>query len=136
MAIRKRATAPSDTKASGKETSAEAVKGADAAKTTKKAATKTTKAAAEKKTTAKKTTVKKTAAKKAVEKKETFIVQFRGREVSREWIEQRFQDTWTKDYGRKISEVKTVSFYVKPEESAVYFVVNNDASDGGGSFQI
>ncbi len=137
MAIRRRAVAPSDTNASGKETSAEAVKGADAVKTTKKSTAKTT---AEKKTTAKKTadkatTVKKTTTKKAASKKETFIVQFRGREVSKETIEHRFQDVWTKDFGRKIGEVKSVAFYVKPEDSAVYFVVNGEEEDRG-SFPI
>ncbi len=137
MAIRRRAVAPSDTNASGKETSAEAVKGADAVKTTAKSTAKTT---AEKKTTAKKTTDKETTAKKAATKKvapkkETFIVQFRGREVSKETIEHRFQDVWTKDCGRKIGEVKSVAFYVKPEDSAVYFVVNGEEEDRG-SFPI
>lgn len=137
MAIRRRAVAPSDTNASGKETSAEAVKGADAVKTTTKSTAKTT---AEKKTTAKKTadkatTAKKTTTKKAASKKETFIVQFRGREVSKETIEHRFQDVWTKDFGRKIGEVKSVAFYVKPEDSAVYFVVNGEEEDRG-SFPI
>ena len=127
MAIRRRAVAPSDTNASGKETSAEAVKGADAVKTTAKTTVKTT--------AAKKTTAKKTTAKKAASKKETFIVQFRGREVSKETIEHRFQDVWTKDFGRKIGEVKSVAFYVKPEDSAVYFVVNGEEEDRG-SFPI
>ena len=127
MAIRRRAVAPSDTNASGKETSAEAVKGADAVKTTAKTTVKTT--------AAKKTTAKKTTAKKAASKKETFIVQFRGREVSKETIEHRFQDVWTKDFGRKIGEVKSVAFYVKPEDSAVYYVVNGEEEDRG-SFPI
>ena len=147
MAIRRRAVAPSDTNASGKETSAEAVKGADAVKTTVKSTVKTTaakkttaKKTGDKETTAKKTAdketaAKKTNAKKAASKKETFIVQFRGREVSKETIEHRFQDVWTKDFGRKIGEVKSVAFYVKPEDSAVYFVVNGDEEERG-SFPI
>lgn len=137
MAIRRRAVAPSDTNASGKETSAEAVKGADAVKTTAKTIVKTTaaKKTTAKKTTDKETTAKKTTTKKAASKKETFIVQFRGREVSKETIEHRFQDVWTKDFGRKIGEVKSVAFYVKPEDSAVYFVVNGEEEDRG-SFPI
>ena len=137
MAIRRRAVAPSDTNASGKETSAEAVKGADAVKTTAKSTVKTTaaKKTTAKKTTDKETTAKKTTTKKAASKKETFIVQFRGREVSKETIEHRFQDVWTKDCGRKIGEVKSVAFYVKPEDSAVYFVVNGEEEDRG-SFPI
>ncbi len=115
-------------------------------KTAKKtAAKKTTRKTTAKKTTAKKTTVKKTAAKKDGEKKtttrraaskvsEAFVVQFRGREVSADQIKDRFKDVWTKDYLRKMSDVKDVAFYIKPEDSAVYFAVNN--GEDTGSFAI
>ncbi len=62
------------------------------------------------------------------------VVQFRGREVSADQIRERFNDVWTKDYGRKASDVKEVTFYIKPEDSAVYFAVNN--GEDTGSFAI
>ena len=106
---------------------------------------KTVKKTAAKKTAAKKTTAKKAAVKKDGEKKtttrkaaskvsEAFVVQFRGREVSADQIKDRFKDVWTKDYLRKMSEVKDVAFYIKPEDSAVYFAVNN--GEDTGSFAI
>ena len=112
-------------------------------KTAKKAPAKKT----ETKTAAKKTEEKKetkTAAKKTEEKKETktaskkglesaFVLQFQGREVTTAQLEERFKEIWTKDLDRKYTEVKKVAFYVKPEESAVYFVVNDSEP---GSFGI
>ncbi len=98
--------------------------------TAKKAATKKT----ETKATAKKTEAKKetkTAAKKGIES--AFVLQFQGREVTTAQLEERFKEIWTKDLDRKYTEVKKVAFYVKPEESAVYFVVNDTEP---GSFGI
>ncbi len=101
--------------------------------------------AEEKKTAAKKTATKKAAPKKTAEKKtadtgkavksnDAFVVQFRGREVSADQIQDRFKDVWTKDYLRKMSDVKDVTFYIKPEDSAVYFAVNS--GEDTGSFAI
>ncbi len=64
---------------------------------------------------------------------ESLVIQFRGREVSRAKIEERFKDVWTKDFGRKMNDIKDVTYYIKPEDSAVYFVVNGEDQ---GSFAI
>lgn len=101
-------------------------------KTAEKKTTAAAKTTAAKKTAVKKTTTKKAAAKTTTAKKaapaktsESLVIQFRGREVSIDQIRDRFKDAWTKDLGRKASDVKDVTFYIKPEDSAVYYVVNN-----------
>lgn len=90
---------------------------------------------AAKKETAKKTEVKKETEKKAPAKKveEKFVIQFAGRECTKEAIVDRIQAIWTNDFGKNASEMKKVAFYVKPEEAAVYYVINDDIT---GRFDI
>ncbi len=115
-------------------------------KTPAPAETKTTakkapaKKAPAKKAPAKKETVKKTPAKKAPAKKapakkapakstavdNSLFIQFMGRECSKEDLMNRMKDIWTNDMGKKASEMKKVTFYVKTEEAAVYYVVNDE----------
>ncbi len=93
---------------------------------TKKTATKTPAKAAEKKTTAKTTT--KTAAKttRATAPVETVKVQFGGDEYDFAEIKKAVEA----DYKRKFKDkVKTIEFYIKPEDKAVYYVINGDFSD-------
>ncbi len=88
----------------------------------KKTATK----AAEKKTTAKTTT--KTAAKttRATAPVETVKVQFGGDEYDFAEIKKAVEA----DYKSKFKDkVKTIEFYIKPEDKAVYYVINGDFSD-------
>lgn len=127
---------PAEKKTAAKKATA-AKKTTTAKKAPAKTAEKKTTAAAKKTTAAKKTAVKKTTTKKAAAKtttakkaapaktSESLVIQFRGREVSIDQIRDRFKDAWTKDLGRKASDVKDVTFYIKPEDSAVYYVVNN-----------
>ena len=92
----------------------------------KKTATKTTAKAAEKKTTAKTTT--KTAAKttRATAPVETVKVQFGGDEYDFAEIKKAVEA----DYKSKFKgKVKTIEFYIKPEDKAVYYVINGDFSD-------
>lgn len=100
----------------------EAVKKAPAAK---KEAVK--KAPAAKKETAKKAP----AAKKA----ETTIIniQFAGKEYKTEDFVNIAKDVWKYDLGKKAADFKSVELYVKPEESKVYYVINEEVS---GSFDI
>lgn len=92
----------------------------------KKAATKTPAKAAEKKTTAKATT--KTAAKttRATAPVETVKVQFGGDEYDFAEIKKAVEA----DYKSKFKgKVKAIEFYIKPEDKAVYYVINGDFSD-------
>ena len=94
-----------------------------AKKTTAKKAT-AAKTTAAKKTAAKKTTAtKKSAAKKAEIKTEIFL-QFSGKEYSQEEILQKVKDIWTYDLHQNVDDIKDVQLYLKPEESAAYYVVN------------
>ena len=105
------------------------------------AAKKTTakKETAAKKTTAKKETVKKETAakapaKKAAAKKEVKIaIQFADKNYTSEDLANIANDVWVYDYNKKTSELKDVQLYVKPEESKVYYVFNNEIA---GDFNI
>lgn len=89
-------------------------------KATDKAATKTTKAATTK-TTAKKTTAKK-------DMKVSTFVEYYGKQVDQKDIIASVKKVWTKK-GNKIGDIKTLELYVKPEEAAVYYVING--TEGG-----
>ena len=89
------------------------------AKATKAKAEKEEKEVAEKKPAAKRTT------KKAV--KTTFVVQAAGKEVSMEEAVERVKEAWTAA-GNKAADLKEIAVYVKPEEEAIYYVVNGDVT--------
>ncbi len=110
-----------------KETAKKAVK--KVAETAEKAVKATAKAAdkAVKKTAAKKTAAKKSTAKKAELKTEMFL-QFAGKEYTEKEILQKVKEIWTKNLRRKVGEMKDVKIYLKPEESAAYYVVNGDTT--------
>ena len=89
---------------------------------------------AAKKAPAKKTATKTTAARKTVAKttktatapKETVKVQFGGDEYDFAEIKK----TVEADYKGKVKgKIKTVEIYIKPEDKAVYYVINSDFSD-------
>ena len=104
-----------------------------------------------------KSTVKKTVTKAPVNKKETVkaetvaavkteepktkaaavktevSVQFAGKEYTTERLVEIAKDVWQYDLGNAPEEFKSVELYVKPEESAVYYVINGTTS---GSFGI
>ena len=104
-----------------------------AVKATAETAEKAVKATAEtadkavKKTAAKKTAAKKSTAKKAELKTEMFL-QFAGKEYTEKEILQKVKEIWTKNLKRKVGEMKDVKIYLKPEESAAYYVVNGDTT--------
>ena len=73
------------------------------------------------KTTTKKTTTKKTTAKK--EMKVNAVVEYYGQQMDEKTIIANVKKAWTKS-GRKVGDIKTMDLYIKPEESAVYYVIN------------
>ena len=73
------------------------------------------------KTVAKKTTPKKSAAKKEIEV--NAVVEYYGQQMDEKTIIANVKKAWTKS-GRKVGEIKTMDLYIKPEESAVYYVIN------------
>ena len=97
-----------------------AVKKAPAKKTATKA--KTSAKAAEKKTTAKATTK----VTRTTTPAETVKVQFGGDEYDFAEIKKAVET----DYKNKFKgKVRTIEFYIKPEDKAVYYVINSDFSD-------
>lgn len=84
------------------------------------AKTSTTEKAA-KTTTAKKTAAKRTSAKKDIKVKA--IVEYYGKQVEEKDMIASVKKAWTKS-GRKVGEIKTIDLYIKPEEGAVYYVIN------------
>ncbi len=87
-------------------------------RTTKKAEESTEKVA-EKKPAAKRST------KKAV--KTTFVVQASGKEFSTDELIAKVKEAWFAE-GNKEADLKEIAVYVKPEEAAVYYVINNVAT--------
>ena len=133
-----------DTKTEAVETAQEAsvaeVKSEEPKKTTRKTGAKKTtakkapakKTAAAKKTTTKTTTTKKDATKKTAVK-ETLSLQFAGKSYTTEDLVKIAKDVWKYDLKQKVGDFKSVELYVKPEESAVYYVINGDVT---GKFDI
>lgn len=99
----------------------------EAAKTSKAKTTKKTETKAEKADETLKET--KAPAKRATKTvKSAVYVQFAGKEFA----EKDLVDAAKKAYvalGNKASDIKTLDVYVKPEESAAYYVVNGEGSD-------
>lgn len=69
---------------------------------------------------------KKAPARKSTTKKEMkvkTVVEFYGRQVEEKEIIANVKKVWTKS-GKKIGDIKTMELYIKPEEAAVYYVIN------------
>lgn len=75
----------------------------------------------EKKAPVKKQTVKKPAAKKEIKVKA--VVEYYGKQVEEKDMIARVKKAWTKS-GRKVGDIKSMDLYIKPEEAAVYYVIN------------
>ena len=75
-------------------------------------------------------TAKKTAAKKTTKKeiKVRTFVQYFGKEVEEKDMIAAVKKDWTKVNGKKVGDIKDITLYVKPEEAAVYYVVNGTDS--------
>lgn len=55
------------------------------------------------------------------------VLQFNGQEYDLGAVEANVKQAW-KDQGKKLTEIKTLDIYVKPEEAKVYYVVNGEIS--------
>ena len=75
----------------------------------------------------KKAPVKKAASKKAELKTEMFL-QFAGKEYTDKEIFDKIKYVWSKVLKNKVGDMKDVKIYLKPEESAAYYVINGDTT--------
>ena len=136
MAVKKTVTKAAKPAVETKEVKAEETKTvkAETAKVEVKAeeakAAKTAKKAPAKKTTARKTPAKRTTTKKAAVVTEEVYLQYAGKEFSSADLTAKVKEIW-KEMGKKAADLKDIKVYVKPEENAAYYVINNEET---GSF--
>ena len=50
-----------------------------------------------------------------------------GKEISTEEITQKVHEAW-KTLGKNVDEIKTLNVYLKPEEAAAYYVINEETT--------
>ena len=55
--------------------------------------------------------------------KTSIFVEYKGKQVEDKAILAAVKKAWT-EAGNKVGDMKTVELYIKPEESAVYYVIN------------
>ena len=60
--------------------------------------------------------------------KETIYLQYLGKEIDKEDLMKQVKEIWTKEQKRNVSDMKSVSLYLKPEENAAYYVINEEVS--------
>ena len=71
----------------------------------------------------KKAASKKTVAKKETEKSQNIYIEYQGKQIEQQDIINRVKDAWTQS-GHRLTSIKTLNIYIKPEDNAVYYVVN------------
>ena len=90
------------------------------------------KATTKKETVKKETTVKKTASKKEI--KVNAIVEHYGRQISEQDIIANVKRAWTNS-GKNEKDIESIELYIKPEENAVYYVVNGTETGAVGLYE-
>lgn len=55
-------------------------------------------------------------------------LQFAGKEYAEKEILQMVKNVWTKELRNKVGDMKEVQIYLKPEESAAYYVINKETT--------
>ena len=134
MAVKKTVTKAAKPAVETKEVKAEETKTVKAETAKVEAAeaktTETAKKAPAKKTTARKTPAKRTTTKKAAVVTEEVYLQYAGKEFSSADLTAKVKEIW-KEMGKKAADLKDIKVYVKPEENAAYYVINNEET---GSF--
>ena len=59
---------------------------------------------------------------------ETVYVQYAGKEINKDDLTKKVKEIWTKDFGKKVSEMKNVTLYIKPEDNKAYYVINSEVT--------
>ena len=98
-----------------------------AVETVTEKAAETTEKVAEKAEKAAKAPAKKAPAKKAVVKEAVYL-QYLGKEINKDDLMKQVKEIWTKELKHKVSEMKSVTLYLKPEENAAYYVINEETT--------
>ena len=66
--------------------------------------------------------------KASVKKTQELYIQYAGKEVTEKEIMDRVKEIWTKELGNKVKDMITVKVYVKLEDSAAYYVINDEVT--------
>ena len=82
-----------------------------------------------KRATRKKAATTKKAAVKTVTKRVN--IQFAGKDLKIEEIEAAVRKAWMDETGKNVTEIEKLEIYIKPEESAAYYVVNGEYVEEG-----
>ena len=77
------------------------------------------------KKTTKKATTKKATTQKAEEKTTEIVLQFQGNETTTASLEEKVKAKFVEE-GHRAGNIKTLTIYVKPEEAAAYYVINEN----------
>ena len=56
--------------------------------------------------------------------KTDFYVEFFGKQINKDEVVKAVKKNWT-DAGNKASDLKSLELYLKPEDNAVYYVINS-----------
>lgn len=64
---------------------------------------------------------------KKTQPKTKLFIEYAGNQVNDRELITAVKNAWT-DTGRKINEITSMDLYIKPEESAVYYVINQTES--------
>ena len=132
--VEKTAAKKTATKAAEKKTATAAKKAV--AKTAEKKVEKEVKAAAKKvvekevKATAKKAVTKKAAAKKTAG--EVISLQYLGKDIKIEDLKAAVKKIWTGELKKKAADLETMNLYLKPEDKACYYVLNESLNGKTG----
>lgn len=135
-ATMKKAAAPVQAEAEKKETvkseaaavkKTEEKKTAEAKKTVEKKAANVKKAVGRKAAGGRKTTAKK------AELKSDIVLEFNGDAYTQDRLVKIAKDVWKYDLKQKVGDLTNIELYIKPEEHAVYYVMNKEFT---GSFYI
>ena len=87
--------------------------------------TRTRKTAAKTEETGEAAAPKKRTTKTAKKEPEVFV-QWWGKEVSAQELVDRVKAIWTEEMGKKATEMKDLKIYLKPEENAAHYVINEE----------
>ena len=63
--------------------------------------------------------------------KNTITLEFNGQSYTEDSLIQSAKDVWVYDLGRDVKDFKSAELYVKPQDKAVYYVINGEVT---GSF--
>lgn len=69
----------------------------------------------------------KAAAKKTALKEEV-VLQWYGKEISKDEIMKQVKEIWTKQMKNKVGDMNSITLYLKPEENRAYYVINGDVT--------